>query len=100
MTRDEYVSTCNKVPPGPSDIEINSFDENGAHIETIGSKEFAHDQNNKRLDWRKKFNERCKSFSISKLRPPTRKPHIVSLPSVSPQMLHSDTFFQFPKWPK
>ena len=57
-------------------------------FETEGKKE----QHEKRLNWRRKINDRCKAITIPKIRPPTFNPTLTS------EMLQSEKFFHLRKW--
>ena len=94
---------CNEIiieVPVPTNGVVNTFDEDETQINSAADVELENCQNAKILEWKKKFNNKCKTMSIPRLRPPTWKSRNQILSPVSPQMLNSDTFFQFPQFPK
>ena len=94
---------CNGITievPVPTNVVVNTFDEDETETKIAADVEIENGQNAKIFEWKKKFNDKCKTISVPRLRPPTRKSQNQILSPGSPQMLNSDTFFQFPQFPK
>ena len=98
MSTDEYLIGSG-VPMKSNAINYTSDDDDprgeNAVMGLLSNSQFI-----KRMDWRKKFNEKCKTITIPKIRDPRKKSQNTILSPISPKLVNSDTFFQFPKWSK